>query len=168
MACGALRRAVIAVQLLHAAATRQCVSTLSCASFNPSSTCHLLRALQFESASERQQHSHHLAGLAAVAADWATGQELPVPLLCSLTPQGNALLSLLRDSGGQAAGQQALAAAAPPLLVPVGQGQPDSMGGSDDEQWQGRAPGASGTQLLPYVRGVPHVLVAAVLDGTLE
>ncbi len=138
-----------------------------CASPHAATCCPLL-APQFQRASERQRHSHQLAGLAAVEADWATGQQLPVPLLCSLTPQGDVLLLLLRDGQSEEAGQQAAtAAAAPPLLVPVGQGPPDGAGTSRDEQ-QSRPEAAAGTRLLPYVRGVPRAVVAAVSDGMLE
>ncbi|PRW61174.1 DEK-like isoform X2 isoform B [Chlorella sorokiniana] len=121
-------------------------------------------AIQFGMISEQQKQPHQLAGLAAVAADWATGQGLPVPLLCSLTPRGDVLLSLLREGQGQEAAQQMAAAAAPPLLVPVGQGQPDDADSDDEDQAHSRP---AGMQRLPYVRGVPRAVVAAVRDGTL-
>lgn len=128
-----------------------------------------MQAPDFEPASERQQQPCQLAGLAAVAADWATGQELPLPLLCSMTPGGDAVLSLLRGSQGEESAQQGTApAAAPPLLLPLGQGQLESADGSDEEGQPGRAAAADGRTLLPYIRGVPRRLVAAVADGTLK
>lgn len=114
----------------------------------------------------------------------------PLPPRCSLTPHGDVTISLLQ--GHQPGGQQAQRAqhtqrdqspaaplepqqqAAPtppalPLLLPATEAA--GGGGSDQEDMgpaaDGAAVAAPGAPLLPYVRGVPRALVAAVAAGEL-
>lgn len=105
-----------------------------------------------------------LLGLATAAADWATGEHLPAPLLCSLTPQGDVALSLLRQGPAPDAAQQP---AAVPLLLPA-----TLSAGGDGRRGEagvgGGAAAAMDGQLLPYVKGVPRAVVAAVAAGELQ
>lgn len=116
---------------------------------------------------EAPEGQQQLLGLAAVGADWATGQPLPLPLLCSLTPQGDAALALLHEQPQQQA--VGAGAAAAPLLLPAAAAGAGS--GDEDEQAQRaqqQAAGAPPAGPLPYVRGVPPALVAAVAAGELR
>lgn len=121
-----------------------------------------------------QAPAQRLPGLAAVAADWATGQPLPLPLLCGLTPHGDATLSLLQrhakqaPAGVQDAGESATAAAVPVLLPAARAGDGSGDEAEEEGEEATRAATAAGGALVPYVKGVPPALVAAVAAGELR
>lgn len=119
---------------------------------------------------QQQQQPLQLLGLAVAAADWMTGQQLPLPLLCSLMPHGDVALSLLQSQQVAEVAQPLQASAVSLLLPAAARAGGAEAEAEDDVDGAERAAVASADVglLLPYVKGVPPAVVSIMAAGELR